>query len=75
MIKIDEENRGTLSRCAPGEPIFVLRAKDRLAPTAIRIWVQLAKLTGVSLAKRAEALELANQMENWAAKHEDKLPD
>lgn len=75
MIKIDEEEFGTLSRCAPNEPIFVLRAQDKLAPALVKIWCQLAATHGVCLSKRTEAMELAVEMERWQQSNGSKVPD
>ncbi len=66
---------GCLSKAAPDEPIFVLRAQDELAPTAVRIWVQLAKRENVPEAKLDEAMSLADWMEDWQANHSHKVPD
>ncbi len=75
MIKIDEENIGTLSKCTPDEPVFVLRAKDVLAPAVVRIWAQIARLYNVPLRKRVEAMDLATEMESWQASNGSKTPD
>ena len=53
----------------PDEPMFVLLARDPLAPTLVRMWAELRKLTGRSgareEAKRIEAYECAAAMETW----------
>lgn len=75
MIKIDEEEYGTLSKCEPNEPIFVLRAQDKLAPTLVKIWCAVAALHGVPMKKRTEAFALAGDMEKWALMNGSKIPD
>lgn len=62
-----------LSKCAPGEPIFVLRAQDSLAPHIVREWADAARMAGhISGDKYEEALACANRMEAWPNR---KLPD
>lgn len=58
------------------EPIFVLRAKDSLAPEIVREWVKLARLCGKTPPEKlAEAEELAVKMEKWGEQNECRLPD
>jgi hypothetical protein len=73
MTKAEEIKGGCLSRCADDEPVFVLRATDKLAPTAVRYWAELAARHGVGLKKTHEAVQFARRMEDWAG--EKKLPD
>lgn len=53
----------------PDEPMFVLLARDRLAPDLVRAWV--ARHSGAALSGRAytdkeqEALDCADAMEAW----------
>lgn len=70
MDKKDELRSPTscLSKAAPDEPIFVLRAKDRLAPQAVRLWAQMAY--GAHEAEKVdEAMQLADRMEKWRAQN------
>lgn len=64
-----------LQNAADDEPIFVLRAKDKLAPLVVRTWVHLATAEGTPHGKVAEALECAAQMEAWGRVHGSKVPD
>lgn len=66
--KLDD---GTLD---PEEPLFTLRGQDKLAPIAIRLWVDLLDFAhdGVGSDKGAEALEIAAEMEAWPNR---KMPD
>lgn len=76
--KDQEIKAGCLSRVKPDEPIFVLRAQDRLAPTLVRHWVNLAMLAGdlsPSDPKITEALDLADEMETWQLSNRAKWPD
>ncbi len=72
MKKRDELERGCLSRTADDEPIFVLRAQDRLAPVMLRLWSELAALHGLPEEKVNDILELADEMECWPVQ---KWPD
>jgi len=66
---------GCLAKAAGDEPLFILRAKDMLAPGVVRVWVHYARASGVPEEKLNEALELAERMERWQAKHGKKVPD
>lgn len=72
MIKRDELINGCIAKAADDEPVFVLRATDKLAPGLIRQWAAQAHALGMSWAKAGEALKLADMMEAWP---ERKLPD
>ena len=61
----------------PGEPMFVLLARDVAAPAAVRQWVNLRILRGknkLTDPKMQEALQCAVAMENWreARKQENR---
>ena len=57
-----------LNKASTDEPLFVLRAKDHLAPMAIRHWVTMSN-GNHSEEKLEEALRLANEMEDWRIKN------
>lgn len=61
-----------LRKAADEEPIFVLRAQDRLAPAVVERWAELAEQNGVPASKTADAWETAALMRQW---HTRKLPD
>lgn len=61
-----------LQKAADDEPIFVLRAQDRLAPAVVRMWCEMAELMGVAPEKTREARNLAIRMEAWPTR---KYPD
>lgn len=77
MIKTDEisNEESCLNKAADDEPVFVLRAQDRLAPRVIRYWASRATVAGVPAGKVNEAYALAAQMEAWQATHTAKVPD
>lgn len=55
------------------EPLFVLLARDPLAPSLVRHWVELRNVMGLDdgFEKLREANQCADDMENWAADHPD----
>ena len=53
---------------SPNEPIFVLRAQDKLAPGIVQQWAWEARRFCVPDAKIAEAVEWATVMEQWPTK-------
>lgn len=73
VLMMATEGRGCLGKAADNEPVFVLRAQDRSAPTLIRLWASLAtERGGCSELKIADAYKLADQMEAWPVR---KYPD
>jgi hypothetical protein len=55
-------------KVAPDEPIFVLRAQDKLAPAMVSLWCELAALSGCGQAKVDDARRLAESMREWQRK-------
>jgi hypothetical protein len=49
----------------PDEPMFVLLARDKSAPTLVRLWAQWREQNGEDPKKVAEARECADKMEAW----------
>lgn len=60
-----------------GEPIFTLRAQDRLAPTAVMAWASEAEYHQCAVDKSNGARTIATQMLAWQMGHptQVKLPD
>jgi len=56
------------------EPVFLLRAKDKCAPDAVRKWAELCKETGNKHMAQI-AYDWANRMEIWAGSNGAKNPD
>lgn len=67
-----KHNSVTLGKAQDDEPIFVLRAQDRLAPALVRRWADEAERAGCPAGKVAEARTVADAMERWPTR---KLPD
>lgn len=62
-------------KAAPNEPLFVLRAQDKLAPWVLATWINLATALGTPRAKLDEATDLLAQMNAWQTKYGCKVPD
>ena len=61
-----------LERVRPGEPFFVLRAQDKLAPLLIELWADMARANGLPIKKYREAMSRASEMRQWRPR---KFPD
>jgi hypothetical protein len=66
---------GCLGKAAADEPVFVLRAHDRLAPHVVEFWADLAKAHNAPPEKIAGATVLATEMRAWAERNGSKWPD
>ena len=64
-----------LGRSKDDEPIFVLCARDVIAPGLVREWARYAKARGVNDEKIRTAFKLADDMERWQDVNGSKLPD
>jgi hypothetical protein len=65
----------TLKQVGPDEPIFVLRAKDQLAPRILGYWIQLARAAGTPQEKLDEAERCQDAMMLWGRENGIKVPD
>lgn len=61
----DELAFGALASVAPTEPIFVLCGRDRLAQTAIKAWIDAARLSNVPDYKLESAHVAIEAIERW----------
>ncbi len=64
-----------LQKAGDDEPVFTLRAHDKLSAWAVRHWALMAKVAGTPQDKVDEALRCANAMEAWQAENGCKVPD
>ncbi len=72
MRKLQEiENpESCLNRAEDDEPLFVIRAKDKVSASAVRTWAEWAEMTGVHPPDQIqEARAIAEDMENWRRVH------
>ena len=67
-----KHNSVSLMKAKDDEPIFVLRAQDKLAAGVVRQWAEQAAQAGCGNAKVREAREIADAMERWPTR---KVPD
>lgn len=56
---------GSLSALAQDEPFFLLCGRDRLAPTAIKAWIEAARISNVPDYKLESAHETIEAIEGW----------
>lgn len=66
------QGKGCLAKAHPNEPIFILRAQDKLAATLVRTWADLARKHGCPDEKVIEAYDIAFKMAHWPNR---KFPD
>lgn len=66
------DGRKYMQRIPEGEPVFILRAQDKLASHFVRQWAVVAKDKGLSDERYSNAMKLADAMKAWPVK---KLPD
>jgi hypothetical protein len=57
------------------EPVFLLRAKDKLAPTVIRYWADMLKALGGDIATAEHIIKWADKMVAWQIDNNCHLPD
>lgn len=53
------------------EPLFVLCARDPLAPALVREWAARAGAQGVREEKTVGARQIAEEMDRWREEHPD----
>lgn len=75
MLKRDEISNLTscLNKSSDDEPLFVLCARDPLAPEVVRMWAKMYEQSGGRLDKSAEAWVCASRMVAWHARNNLKL--
>lgn len=57
------------------EPVFLLRAKDEVAPLTVERWADLAEQAGADWEMIKAARSQANLMRQWQRKHGCQVPD
>ncbi len=61
----NEMEFGSLASLGKTEPLFVLCARDRLAPTAIKAWIEAARISNVPDHKLESAHATIEAMIGW----------
>lgn len=54
-----------LHNVKPGEPFFVLRGQDEMAPDLVETWARQAELLKIAPEKVIEARKVAAEMRDW----------
>ena len=67
ILEALRNGHGCLGQAALDEPIFILRAQEKLAPRVVVRWATMADRAGYSQDKVSGALMLAKQMADWRA--------
>jgi hypothetical protein len=62
-------------KIAQDEPVFLLRAKDKVAPATLRAWGELHKIGGGDPLLSQMAYDHADLMEKWQEKNGSKSAD
>lgn len=86
VLEAAARGEGCLGKSQDDEPVFVLTARDIYAPGTIRHWaMQLGPGSSNDKShpdygkpinpKFRDAMEIANTMADWQAKHGSKTPD
>ncbi|HXZ86498.1 MAG TPA: hypothetical protein VEI82_13525 [Myxococcota bacterium] len=74
-LKKQELIDGCFAKAADDEPLFVLRATDKIAPAVVHFWILQAKAAGTPEKKLREAQLLMIEMQKWQIEHGCKVPD
>lgn len=68
--------RRLLDASEQDEPVFVLRARDRVAPQVVEWWASEAVKAGATNHRKlGQALARAAEMRRWAEAHGNRIPD
>lgn len=57
------------------EPVFLLRAQDRLAPDTLIYWASQLKASGGDVDTANNIIKFAERMRIWQLTHNVKIPD
>jgi hypothetical protein len=66
---------GTLRVLPVDEPVFLIRAQDKLAGDVVMHYSHMAEIAGCSTDHVEQVRSVAEAMWDWAATHKTKLPD
>lgn len=70
---IDKDS--VLSSLRGGEPIFTLRAQDRIASMIIRLWADMTSTQSNRISKVNNAYLIAANFDDWAKNNKSQFPD
>jgi hypothetical protein len=57
------------------EPVFLLRATDKIAPDVVRVWIMMARQAGANVDILQLAHDQANKMEEYGRNYGCHTPD
>jgi hypothetical protein len=69
------EGDPTYDKAELDEPIFVLRAQDRIAPMVVGLYALACTTVGVHPKKVESVRRVAEEMRRWQTTHDTKIPD
>ena len=72
IVDLRTEAEGSIPR---DEPVFLLRAKDKVARLMVARYAREAQAAGASPEMVGSAMMQAQAMQDWADKHGSKTPD
>lgn len=75
VVMATKHTDSCLQKTADDEPIFVLRARDSLAPEIVEAWADAAEKAGTPAKKVEEARMQALMMRAWQMSHGSRVPD
>jgi hypothetical protein len=65
--KLNPGSYDCYAKAAPDEPMFILLARDPLAPILVELWASIKEMNGENKSKVDEALNCASSMRVWCA--------
>lgn len=71
--RIEQEFGACAANADDSEPIFVLRAQDKSAPAAVRMWSSIADRDCAATEKVKSAREIERQMAEWQAANASRV--
>ena len=66
---------GTMPTIGENEPVFLLRAKDQIAPDTLDFWASQLEKAGGDPDTVAHVRRWAGLMRKWQHENESKIPD
>ena len=72
---VDDPTLANGEPIAEDEPVFLLRARDVLAPNVVRYWAESLRQAGGDLDTAAAVERWAAEMERWGSANGVKIPD
>lgn len=71
----DYDHTSRIGTAAPGEPVFIVKASDKVSGDTVRAWASLAAKIGTPAEVLELALQQADAMDSWPHKKKPHGPD